>query len=301
LLFSVDVVAWTRLARTAVLAFVLACGAVVVCNLVLGRLFDGNVPYAPELAGMLTGVYIGGTPNMAALAGAFKVPPEVFVNCNAADLVWSAFFMLFMLTIGPRVLARFMRPYPKAVVGSGPSEWQPDRPATIKQRVAGIGLSVACSVVGGAVYALLAPSEFAMAVAILVITTLAVLASMVPRVRTLAGTYTSGQYLLFVFCFSAGSMADIGKLLQTGPAFLLFTLASISSIAVLQFAVMKVFGIDRDTAIVTSVATIMSPAFIAPVADRLENRDVLFTGIASGLMGYAVGNYLGIAVEWVLR
>jgi uncharacterized membrane protein len=299
LLFSVDVIAWTRLARTAVLAFVLCCATAVLCCLATGWLFAERVPYAPELAGMLTGVYIGGTPNMAALASAFHTPPEVFVNCNAADLVWSAFYMLFILTLGPRLLGTFLRPHSKAGASEGTATWQADRPATALQRAKGLGLSLACGVVGGAAYRLV-PSGFAMAVAILAITTLAVLASLSPRVRTLPGTYTSGQYLLLVFCFAAGSMADLGRLLASSPGFLLFTLVAIGSITVFQFAVMAVFRIDRDTAIVTSVATIMSPPFIAPVADRLGNREVLFTGIASGLMGYAVGNYLGIAVAWLL-
>ena len=58
--------------------------------------------------------------------------------------------------------------------------------------------------------------------------------------------------------------------------------------------------IDRDTLHITSVATIMSPAFVAPVADKLENREVVITGIASGLMGCAVANYVGILLAWWL-
>jgi uncharacterized membrane protein len=299
LLFSVDVIAWTRLARTAVVAFVASCLVVGLVCLGTGWAFDGNLPWSRELAGMLAGVYTGGTPNMVALARAFETPPEVFVNCNASDLVLSAGYMLFMLTAAPRVLSRFFRPTPRLSADQGPEKWEADRPATIPQRALGIGLAAACSTGGGLVYAVL-PSDFAMAMAILVITTLAVLASLVPAVRTLPGTYSSGLYLLLVFCFSAGSMADVGPLLSTSPGFLLFTFVTLGLIFVLQFAVMALLRIDRDTAAVTSVATIMSPPFIAPVADRFGNREVLFTGIASGLMGYAVGNYLGIAVTWLL-
>jgi uncharacterized membrane protein len=299
LLFSVDVVAWTRLARTAVLAFVLACVAVVVATLAVGTALSG-IAFAPELAGLLAGVYIGGTPNMAALAGAFATPPDVFVNTNASDLVLSAFYLGFMLTAGPGVAARFLRPTPRRDDGGAAAGWQADRPATLRQRAAGVGLSLACGAVGAGVFAV-APEGFGMAAAILAITTLAVAASLSPRVRTLPGTYTTGQYLLLVFCFAAGSMADIGRLLAAGPGFLGFTLAVIVLSVVLQFALMAAFRIDRDTAVVTSVATIMSPPFIAATADRLGNREVLVTGIASGLMGYAVGNYVGIAVTWLLR
>jgi uncharacterized membrane protein len=300
LLFSVDVIAWTRLARTAVLAFALACIAVAASTLLVGTLLAGRVTHSVDLAGMLTGVYVGGTPNMAALAGAFGSPPDVFVNTNASDLILSAFYLLFMLTAGPGVIGRFMRPTPRRDAGEEALSWEVDRPATITQRGLGLGLSLACGAVGGGAYTL-APSSFAMPLSILVITTLAVLASLSRRVRTLPGTYTTGQYLLLVFCFAAGSMADLARLLAAGPGFFGFTFAVILLVVVLQFAFMAIFRIDRDTAIVTSVATIMSPPFIAAVADRLKNREMLFTGIASGLMGYAVGNYLGIAVAWMLR
>lgn len=299
LLFSVDVVAWTRLARTAVLAFALACVAVMTATLTVGTVL-GHLPHAPELAGMLTGVYTGGTPNMAALAGAFDAPPDVFVNTNASDLILSAFFLGFVLTAGPRFFGRFLRPTLRRGAQDDLSAWAADRPATLGQRVRGLALSLACGAVGAGAF-LLAPDGFAMVGAILAITTLAVAASMFRRVRTLPGTYSTGQYLLLVFCFAAGSMADVARLLAAGPGFFGFTAAVIGLAVVLQFALMAAFRIDRDTAIVTSVATIMSPPFIAATADRLGNREVLVTGIASGLMGYAVGNYLGIATAWLLR
>ncbi len=37
-----------------------------------------------------------------------------------------------------------------------------------------------------------------------------------------------------------------------------------------------------------------------PVAARLENREMLVSGITAGLLGIAVGNYLGIALAWAL-
>lgn len=300
LLFSVDVIAWTRLARTAVLAFVLACVAVMVATLAVGMLLADRVPYAVDLAGMLTGVYIGGTPNMAALAGAFGAPPDVFVNTNASDLILSAFYLGFMLTLGPRVIGRFLPPTARDGGAGIPQDWAADRPALLRHRVTGLGLSLACAAVGGGAFVLV-PPDLQMVAAILVITTLAVVASLFRRVRALPGTYTTGQYLLLVFCFAAGSMADISRLLAASPGFFGFTFAVIVLAVVLQFALMAAFRVDRDTAIVTSVATIMSPPFIAATADRLGNRQVLVTGIASGLMGYAVGNYLGIAVSWMLR
>ena len=57
---------------------------------------------------MLVGVYTGGTPNLAAVGKALGVSNETFVMVNAADVLVSAPYFLFLITIGPRVFARFL-------------------------------------------------------------------------------------------------------------------------------------------------------------------------------------------------
>lgn len=52
---------------------------------------------------------------------------------------------------------------------------------------------------------------------------------------------------------------------------------------------------------VSSVALINSPPFVPMVAGVLGNKNVVITGIAVGLLGYALGNYLGIGLWWLLR
>jgi uncharacterized membrane protein len=60
------------------------------------------------------------------------------------------------------------------------------------------------------------------------------------------------------------------------------------------------FRIDRDTTIITSTATIFSPPFVPPVALALKNKEIMVSGITSGLVGYAVANYAGVALAWLL-
>ena len=50
-----------------------------------------------------------------------------------------------------------------------------------------------------------------------------------------------------------------------------------------------------------STATIFGPPFIGPVARALRNRELMVSGLTTGIMGYAVGTYLGLAVAWLLR
>jgi uncharacterized membrane protein len=67
------------------------------------------------------------------------------------------------------------------------------------------------------------------------------------------------------------------------------------------FGACKAVQIDADTALITSTAGIYGPAFIAPVAGAMKNKEVMLPGLITGILGYAVGNYLGIAVAFVLH
>jgi uncharacterized membrane protein len=59
--------------------------------------------------------------------------------------------------------------------------------------------------------------------------------------------------------------------------------------------------VDRDTLIITSTAAIFGPAFIAPVAQAIGNREIIPIGIALGLIGFAIGNYLGMGLAFILK
>ena len=62
----------------------------------------------------------------------------------------------------------------------------------------------------------------------------------------------------------------------------------------------RIFRVDADTAVITSVAMINSPLFVPMIADRMKNRGVILTGITIGIIGYAVGNYLGVLLASLL-
>jgi len=300
MLFSLDIVKWARMAGATTRAFLAALLAVLITAFTAGFLFHGTIPWAHEMAGMLVGVYTGGTPNMGAIHLSLNVPSETFIALNAADISVSAVYLLFLFTIGPRLLSRVLRPFPRGSdQGGGRAVQDNDHSPTLAGRATAVTVAALIFCMGAASY-LLVPEGYKMAAATLVITTLSVAASMVPAVRGIRGTYEMGQYLLLVFCFSTGAMADIGLLLQSSPGIILFDTVVIFGTLLVHYAIGALFRVDRDTLVITSVACIMSPAFVGPVAERLGNREIVISGLATGVMGYAVGNYLGIGLAWVL-
>ena len=113
-------------------------------------------------------------------------------------------------------------------------------------------------------------------------------------VRNRKSGYDIGMYLIYIFSIVVASMADLGKF-ELGSSLALLgylTFVIFGSLAI-QVLLAKIFGIDADTMTVSSVTYICSPPFVPMMAGAMKNSSVLAGGLAIGVVGYAVGNYLG--------
>jgi uncharacterized membrane protein len=52
---------------------------------------------------------------------------------------------------------------------------------------------------------------------------------------------------------------------------------------------------------VTSVAAVCSPPFVPMMARALGNPGAMLSGMTTGIIGYALGNYLGISLALFLQ
>ena len=58
--------------------------------------------------------------------------------------------------------------------------------------------------------------------------------------------------------------------------------------------------VDADSMVISSVAFINSPPFVPMVSAVMQNKRALVTGLAAGIVGYAVGNHLGVLMAKIL-
>lgn len=301
LLFSTNIVAWLKLAKSTVLSFFFCMIAVMISSAIAHLIFHDDLEQSAEVAGMLTGVYTGGTPNMAAIATALQVKSETFILLNAADMLVSFAYLFFILTLAGRLLSRLVPATPRTG-----DDTPDDKPGTVAGwpplRSIGISLALTTAIVaiGLSVRPLLGDNSRD-AVTILIITTGAVIASTFRRVRSLPGTQDMGQFLLLVFCVAMGFTTDFSKLFSSPSNLFGFTAMVIGGSVFIHFSLAILFRIDRDTIVITSAAAIFGPHMVGPVAVAIKNREVIFSGLASGLVGYAVGNYLGVGLAWLLN
>jgi uncharacterized membrane protein len=163
----------------------------------------------------------------------------------------------------------------------------------------GIGVALLIFAVGAAFYSI-APKTYNMAVLILVITTLSIAASLIPAIQRTPKAFQVGYYIILVFCLVVGSMADIRQLIDAAPVVFGFMALVLYGSLFIHIIICRIFRIDVDTAIVVAVAAVFSPPFVPVVAAVLQNRTVIISGITAGIIGWAIGNYLGISIGYIL-
>ena len=115
-------------------------------------------------------------------------------------------------------------------------------------------------------------------------------------------SYDAGMYLVLVFSLVVASMVDVRNIDYAGGINIIMYIAFVIFCSLfLSILLSKIFKVDADTMVITSVALINSPLFVPMIAESMKNKKVIITGITIGVIGYAVGNYLGIIVSQLLK
>jgi uncharacterized membrane protein len=302
-LFASNVKAWLAQSRSTVISFVCATIAVCVTSYLAAKHLGGLVDEAPTVSGMLVGVYTGGTPNMMSIGTALGASEQTFAMLVASDLVVGGVYLIFLLTLAKPLLQHVFPPYvaPDGVdvdaldTDAPPFDWR----GAVPDMAIAFGLSILVVALSAGVTWLIA-AEVAVAGIFLGITTGGILGSISTKIRELRGSYELGNYCILVFCVAMGARTDLSNLLSSGSSTLLYMVIVLGGALALHFLLARIFRVDVDTLIITSTAAVYGPAFIGPIAEAIDNRQVILSGLTAGLVGYAIGNYLGIGLAYLL-
>lgn len=313
LLFEVNIRNWSKMAGKAFLSMLLAVFGLVVLIFLGYAIFKDSVPHAAKVSGMLVGVYTGGTPNLASIKAALSVPDDLYIAVNTVDMLIGAAYLLFLFSYAKPLLSKFLpaykSKYPQQEFDNNfpPKEEQKLtlnlwlKKVKFRHILAAFGVSLLCAAIGGGLGLLVKNPAYQMAVIILSITTLGILAANLKPVKKIEGSFDTGMYLILIFSVAVASMADFKNISsQLLPLIGFLTLVIFGSL-ILHVLFCKIFKIDTDTTIITSVALICSPPFVPVVCGAIKNREVMISGITVGVVGYALGNYLGIAIAYLLQ
>ena len=300
-------------ARSQILALVTGMISVATAVVIGYFIFGRDLPEGAKIGGMLTGVYTGGTINLAALKTMLGVDDGTYILINSYDILVSFLYLSFLLAIGIRLFRKFLPNSLGAFTAKDEAairnEMDKEDRKPVRSFFTRIGLAYTSKLLGltlvivgiSAGVALLLPSSMFMTIFILMLTTLGIACSFIKKIHNMKYSYDIGMYFIYIFCIVVASMADLSKLnLAAGMELLGYLLVAVFGSLLLQVIFAKIFRIDSDMMVIASVTFINSPPFVPMMAAAMKNKDVLIPGLTIGVIGYAAGNYLGFLMSQLL-
>jgi uncharacterized membrane protein len=307
LLFSCDVGKWLHHSKNTFISFSLAIVAVIITSSTAFFIFRDQIADSWKIAGMMIGVYSGATVNMTAIGVALNVPEEVFVMVNSADLIFGGIYFFFLITLSKKIFKYILPKFKNNNENHGsdsipaiPTEIKSSPGKIISQISISLGLSLIILGISSLISFLLT-GGLSPTVLILAITAFGIAFSFNNKIKKLKYTYESGDYLLLIFALAIGSMANFYELVTANLFIMLYCAFVVFGSALLHVVAASLFRLEDDTVIINSAAALFGPAFILPVAEAINNKEIIVPGLAMALLGNAIGTYLGLAVAWSLN
>lgn len=281
-----------------------ALGALVGAAMFAGGL--GDLTW--KLAGAFTGTYTGGSVNFAAVGRGLGLPASTFAAASAADNVTTALWMAVTLTAPLWLLGRPKRAIldaagdPRSLSPQGSDREHDTHPFWGRIPISLLDL-VLLAAIGMAV--LIASRLLGRWIAaipeILWLTTIALALAQLPAVRRIQGAQQLGNLGLHLFFAVIGIRSLLGAMVRVGPEVFLYTLVVVGIHGIFLFIVGRLLKGSLPMIAVVSQAAIGGPSTAMAVAISRRWPMLALPGVAVGLLGYAIGNYLGFAVAYIVR
>ncbi|MBQ7734348.1 MAG: DUF819 family protein [Bacteroidales bacterium] len=310
MLFNCNFKLWTKsLPKTAA---ALGGGLAAVLIAIVSGFFlfrNSGISDIANVSAMMTGIYTGGTMNFNALGAALHVDSTTIATVLAFEMIVTFPLIMFIVGGGYRLFRKLLPFKDEASVvdtdDTGSLEHGVEqygdllRGRVFLRSLVGLAISIGFLAIGAGL-SLLITGKLNELVIILTITTLSIIASFSPKIRNIPKTFELGMFFILVFSVVVASQFDLNSLDSGSLNIGLFLLYIIVIATLLHLLFCRIFKVSGDLYGVALVALLCSPPFVPPVVGAMGNKKVLISGIVIGLIGYAIGTYLGVALAYSL-
>ncbi|MCP4659555.1 MAG: DUF819 family protein [bacterium] len=311
ILFTVNLRDLKRTGGPLLAAFVVACLGTVIGVLTAGLLLNpqlaevlGNDTW--KLAGPFTGTYTGGSLNFFAMWNGLEIGnPDLFAATNAVDNL--TIFPLFALWVMvPKWLGRWFpvaRHWGTADLESvSPAEAKPASPElrildVVALSFAAVAVMAVSNLIKTRWIADLMPSF----PTILIVTTLALVLAQFKCMGRLQGAFEIGNLSFYLFFCAVGAMINLKMAIVLSPILFIYVMIMIVVHFVFIYGIGRLLRLDIRILTIASAAAKSGPPTVVALANVHGWKTLLLPGVAMGLLGYAVGNYLGFAAAYVMK
>lgn len=315
---------WSETGRMLVIFFIGAIGTTVGAFLAYFLLKGpyGNAEDLARVASMMTGSYIGGGVNFAAMASQYAAGEYVTAAATVADnLLMAIYFFVLIAFAGSSFMRKhFKHPLIEAVEAGNNKEASKTQAAAFWSRkdisLRDIATNVAYAVcvvflarlIAGVFSGMENSNAFMNFVVRFLgsqyvwITTISVIVAtgMPKKVEALHGSQEIGTYLIYLFLFVIGVPANIYIVITKSPLLLVLTTLMVIVNMLFCFIGAKLFKFNLEDAIIASNANIGGPTTAAGMAISQGWTALVGPAMLIGTLGYVVGNYMGTIVAIAL-
>ena len=319
LLLSCDIRKIGKEAGKILIIFLIGSVGTTVGALLGYNLLAGKVDNLAGVAAMMTGSYIGGTVNFAAMSAAFEVPGEASSAAVVADnlLMTLYFFVLIAIPSIKFFRSKFTHPHLDEVEAQGVSEEAKTQAAAFWGKkpisLCDIAINFAISVIVvwvsteiAAVIAAAFPTNEGRGIVndligglfgnkYLILTTISMIIATVfsKPLEKLGGSQEIGTYLIYLFFFVIGAPASIKAIFLNAPLLLVFCAIMVIVNMLFCFVFGKLFKFDLEDCILASNACIGGPTTAAAMAISKGWIKLVGPIMLVGTLGYVIGTYFG--------
>lgn len=298
-LIRADLVSIFRSGGRVLVAFLMGTVGVVLGTLLAVILVDTG-PQEARLAAVFSATYIGGSMNFAAVSEAIGFEDRALLASALAidNIMGTGCMLVLMYAATRRRLALRFHWRGETLSATAAGAPAAGRPASLIGLLTVLGLAALVTALADIVMrALGAPSY-----GILGITVLMVLIATLARrpLANVGGEDILAMICMYLFIAMVGTGLDLSALTgEAGGLFLMVGIIFAVHLGVL-FTAGYFFKFNHGELITASLACITGPAVVAALAIAFGWSRLIGPGVLTGILGYAIGNFISIALFFYL-
>ncbi len=287
----------------------------IVGTFVSAFVFASVIPHVAEIAGMMTGSYIGGGVNFVAMTSSFSTPENITNATIVADnLVMVVYFFIVMSIPSMKMFKKWGMATEGQSRGEGSVNYWTKKEISLKDIAVSLAIAfaVACAsnllstYIGSIIPDTSALTKMLKSVLgnmYLIMTTLMLVVATVfsKQLEDINGAEEIGTFLIYLFFVVLGVPASISEIFKNGVFILLFCVLAVVIHLIITLAVGKLFKCKLDELLLASNACIGGPTTAVAMAIAKGWNGLIVPVMVSGVWGYVLGNYAGVIVGNVLQ
>lgn len=253
-------------------------------------------PFEAQYAAVFSATYVGGSINFAAVAEAigFRDASALAAGVAIDNVVGLGYLLLAGAAASWPVFQRRFAWRAERLVEARDGGDEVPRPPTVLDLSLSLGLATLACASGMAIAEAFGHGSYA----ILYITLLMIAIATLGRrwLKSITGPELVATLCMYLFFALLGAGADLGAMWGAAPALFAFVFFIFAVHLVFLFAGARLFRLNHAEMVIASTACIGGPPIAVAFAVLFGWRQLAVPAVATGVLGYALGNFVGIGV-----